>query len=519
MKKYLLVFLLLLSGPTVFSQVYNNGAIIVKPNENVYIQGDYVNQPGGRINLSGTVHLQGNWYNYDNTANIVTNPVNGLLRFVGQTQQTNGGSQYTKFTNVELNNSLGLQLLKDAEIRQTFLFTSGKVFTNNNFLVISTTDNNAIIGHDVARYVVGNLRRYVSGFAPYDLPVGTSAYYELAVIKFNSMSGIQFINTNFVQSPEAPPPPYPSPDGVYVYPDVMNPVPDPLSNLMSEYSYITEFLNYGYWVTYPDNAGSANFKMTLTSRGHTNGGPIPGNHALIRRDNTNSLWKAQGIYAFNSQIGSMNYPITVNMDQMTGFSHFIIGRTLESLGPLAIVLESFEVSCNNGIAVITWTTSNESNNAYFTVQKSYDLAEWMNIAKVPGQQFSNGEITYNVSDSSLSGSPAYYRLKQTDMDSTVKIYDHQWLRYADCANNKYDWVRIYTSPDNLINLNFYSETESAYLVSVYDPMGRLLFKQDGVANKGINRDILRLPPTAAGVLLIDFKTNKNRFTQKLILSR
>jgi hypothetical protein len=513
----ILTIVMLVNSTKGSCQVYNNGAMTVKPNENVYIQGDYINQSGGRINLSGTVHLYGNWMNYDNSSSIVSNSTNGLLRFTGNSQQTSGGTQSTRFTNVELNNANGLLLARDADIRQTFTFTAGKVFTNSNYLIISTTDNNAIIGHDVNKYIVGNLRRYVTGTSPYDLPVGTSAYYELANIKFNSMSGIQYINTNFVQTAAAPPLTYPSPQGVYVYPDVMNPVSNPLSLSMSKYSYIAQFLNYGYWVTAPDNVTAANFRMTLTERGHTNGGTIPGNHALIRRNDGSGLWNAQGIYTFGSQIGSGTNPVTVYMDQMTGFSHFIIGTTEQNYGPLGITLESFNANCNDGKVRLQWKTSNEYNNEYFTIEKSPDLVRWSEVLRVPGQLVSMGEITYDTVDPFPFNGISYYRLKQTDADGNETIFDKQWLRYTNCESSNVEWIVVHQDENNHLIIDFLSEQPEHYLIGIYDVIGRLIYQKEGISVAGQNTEECQLRSDLIKVAALRVQTGTKVYTGKYLI--
>ena len=499
------------------SQVFNNGFITINPNENVYIQGDYYNQNNGRMTLSGIIHLKGNWTNYNPSANIITNSNGGLLKLIGQTQQKIGGTQSTKFNNVELINNQGVALFAEAEIRQSFTFIKGKVFTNNNFLNISTSDNNAIIGHDINKYVVGNLRRYIAGYSPYDLPVGTASYYELANIKFYNLAGIQYVNSFFVQEAIPPPQSYPSPNAVYVYPDVMNPIANPLSNYMSRYSYIAEFLNYGYWVVAPDNISSADFKMTLTERGHTNGGQIPGQHALIRRDNEGDLWRAQGFYPSNSQVGNGNNPITVYMTSMTGFSHFIIGKSRDEFGPLAIELLSFDLNCENHRVRITWTTENESNNNYFTIEKSLDLINWVEVAKVAGQLFSNGVITYEIFDISPWNGTSYYRLKQKDLSGIETIFDEQWLRFVKCSDNPDNWISCFINSDRQIEVNFETNVRSSYRASVYDPLGRLLAKCNGTAEFGNNYLTINVVLNSLNVILLDFQCDNRKFKQKFVL--
>jgi hypothetical protein len=101
-----------------------------------------------------------------------------------------------------------------------------------------------------------------------------------------------------------------------------------------------------------------------------------------------------------------------------------------NLGPLGISLLSFDAKRLGQQAQITWVTENEENNEHFTLERSQDLRSWITVTTVKGSLYSIGKLEYIVYDESPLPGINYYRLSQTDTDSTKKIFDGNWLRYV-----------------------------------------------------------------------------------------
>lgn len=86
---------------------------------------------------------------------------------------------------------------------------------------------------------------------------------------------------------------------------------------------------------------------------------------------------------------------------------------------LPIELMSFEGYNNKEYNVITWVTASESNNDYFTLQRSLDAFDWETIEIRKGAGTSQLPIFYEYKDYSyIKDSPNYYRLVQSDYDGT-----------------------------------------------------------------------------------------------------
>lgn len=90
----------------------------------------------------------------------------------------------------------------------------------------------------------------------------------------------------------------------------------------------------------------------------------------------------------------------------------------------AIQLTSFAALSENNQVVLNWTTANESNNAYFIVEKATKDGEFAQIGKV---QANNRPSTYTFTDEGVFGGESYlYRL--TDVSTSGEKITHPAIK-------------------------------------------------------------------------------------------
>src|SRR5690606_38659659 len=107
----------------------------------------------------------------------------------------------------------------------------------------------------------------------------------------------------------------------------------------------------------------------------------------------------------------------ITNDYITTFSPFTIGAIGSSNNVLPIQLLSFTAKPIDNKEVLTqWTTATETNNDFFTVERSVDALNFKEIGTVNGAGNSNNAIKYRFSDKNPFAGTSYYRLKQTDFD-------------------------------------------------------------------------------------------------------
>lgn len=85
---------------------------------------------------------------------------------------------------------------------------------------------------------------------------------------------------------------------------------------------------------------------------------------------------------------------------------------------LPIRLLSFDAVADNEEVKISWITSSEASNDYFTVERSQNAINWETVSKVSGAGNSVERLRYTQLDLKPYLGKSYYRLKQTDFDGT-----------------------------------------------------------------------------------------------------
>ncbi len=91
---------------------------------------------------------------------------------------------------------------------------------------------------------------------------------------------------------------------------------------------------------------------------------------------------------------------------------------------LPIELLFFEALANKQQKVdFTWATASETNNAFFSIERSDDAENFVEIAVIAGAGNSSGTRNYKYRDEFPLKGDNYYRLIQYDHDGYQKIYD------------------------------------------------------------------------------------------------
>jgi hypothetical protein len=184
--KRILYIIYFLTPVILFGQgITNNGGFITVQNGSYLtisggVNGKYTNQSNannhGRINLAGTIELQGDWINKAASGNFVFSGIissNGTVLFKSANAQIIGGTELTNYQNIIINNPNGVTLNKNENINGKLILTSGNLFTLSN--ILSLTPASHVVGGSSSSYVVGYIRKFYSHLSdnPFTFPLGT----------------------------------------------------------------------------------------------------------------------------------------------------------------------------------------------------------------------------------------------------------------------------------------------------------------------------------------------------------
>ena len=205
------------------------------------------------------------------------------------------------------------------------------------------------------------------------------------------------------------------------------------------------------------------------------------NYLRIAHLNSSSEWENnnESVTTSGSCSGASSGSITTNTE-VTSFSPFTFGSKSISINPLPIELLSFTGNYNNSNVDLVWTTISETNNAYFTLEKSPDAIEFYDIAKIEGVGNSTVKNNYLYTDNNPYKGINYYRLRQTDFDgknTTSKVISVD----ISSSSNKSLSFEVYPNPilasENLTIKISNFEAEKEVLVVVYNILGEEMYSK------------------------------------------
>ncbi len=174
--------------------------------------------------------------------------------------------------------------------------------------------------------------------------------------------------------------------------------------------------------------------------------------------------------------------------------------TLQASDPLPISLLYFNAEPNGNKVDVSWATASEINNDYFTVEKSTDAADFIPIATVDGAGNSSSTLDYFFPDYNPVHGISYYRLKQTDFDGQFSYSPIVTVIYS--GEYSFSIISAFINGNSSLNLFFTDDVEEKCTVQLYDASGRIIYKEDITAVRGMNKKEIRIPELKPGIYFV-----------------
>jgi hypothetical protein len=559
--------------------INNNARITVSGGTYVTINGvngNYLNTGTGLIDLTGTIDLQGSWANLGSTAVCTgANLTNGTVIFTGGNPQHIYGPTASTFENFTINKTGGTSVILDVantNVEGNVLINTGIFNANdqpmsdagnwtnnstfisgfgtvtfdgtssqtispggssfNNIIANNTTAGSTDLNVNQPMVINGN-STFTDGIM-YFTGTGSLMYFTFATS--NQGTTTSFVNGVISKIGNNA---FTFPTGDVTTQAVWAPIaitaPAAASTITAEYYFTSSPNNWNlsdmcnpavldhtsgveYWQlnrtagagAYPDvtlywkdavRSGITNLPDLVVAHYEPCAGPLK--------------WASLGGTAINDGGGTGHI---ANFNAFTSYSPVTFGTKVNS-NPLPVELLTFDAKCNNDIVVVSWTTATETNNAYFTLERSSDAIEWAFVANIAGAGNSNSILSYQYSDDNpLSGS-SYYRLKQTDFNGNEKDY----LPVAvSCSGQTMDeYVLLYPNPAyNEANVLINSAVSGNTMIVVMDIIGQKVLEQQVNLNVGINIFTLNVIQLSDANYFISITTPDKVFpVQKMVINK
>ncbi len=299
-----------------------------------------------------------------------------------------------EFVNLTVNKSGGNVVLASAvEMDGALTLTSGDIDASAFDLTLSTNAT-ASAGSD-ASHVIGTMVKTTAAISKFTFPLGDGTYYKsIAITPSTGTSNVwtaQYNNTA-----------HPTPG------DQTSGLDDSGTNGTTTSGDIDHISTYEWWDL--DNGGSSETAIIEMAWVSQNAVSVYADLRIAHFDGTD--WDK---IPNNAPSGDNTAGTLTSSSAVSSFSPFTLGSS-SSTNVLPIELVSFTGEKKDNRNILNWTTASEINNAYFTVEKSYNGIDFEWVGTQEGSSPSTQIINYSLSDYNILETLNYYRLKQTDFD-------------------------------------------------------------------------------------------------------
>jgi hypothetical protein len=182
---------------------------------------------------------------------------------------------------------------------------------------------------------------------------------------------------------------------------------------------------------------------------------------------------------------------------------------------LPVELLNFEGTPVENYNLLSWQTASETNNDYFTLEKSCDMVSWSEISKLNGAGNSTELLSYESRDFDKQKTLcpiSYYRLWQTDFNGNKKL---SGLICLQNNNNSEDVFSVFPNPsDESISILF--NKKGMVKIEIRTINGELVYEENCMLNK---QDVKTIATNAfaAGIYVLSVTTNQEVTTKNVIV--
>jgi len=148
-----------------------------------------------------------------------------------------------------------------------------------------------------------------------------------------------------------------------------------------------------------------------------------------------------------------------------------------NMAPLPIELVYFDGEAEGRKNRLEWTTVSETNNDFFTLERSKDAANFEEAGIIDGAGNSNQTLNYHMYDENPYFPVTYYRLKQTDFDGEYSY--SEVVAIQNYEGGEFNAGELYPNPTDgkfYIDLNIPVATD--VILDVCDVDGKSVFRRN-----------------------------------------
>jgi hypothetical protein len=425
------------------------------------INGNYT-QDGGTLTFGATTaNVYGNWIRNAGTFTQGTSTV----KLLGSANaQTVGGATSTTFNNFQINNTYStapqVSVTASLSTTGTLTLTSGIVNMNSNTITLGTSaaSNGTLVGGSSTAY----------------LSKGTfNRWYATTVVAAGNIRGLFPVgdHTGNGYSPYYITAPATAPTvGGTISVSYSDPATNQWVAILDGGSTVEVRTDAGWTSTVANGLSGGTFNLSASRAFGVN---LVGALANLRLVLASTVVGTSG-----TNSGTLTNPVITRTGlTSTELSNvFYIGSTSYYSSPLPIELGDFKAIVKNNKVDLDWFTFSESENDYFTIERSKDGISYEKVIDIDGAGNSSSLKNYATTDLHPYSGVSFYRLSQTDFDGDTQKLKVVTVRIN---NPKSAITSVYPNPNNgtIINTDYFSDITENVTVELVDLLGRTIYSE------------------------------------------
>jgi hypothetical protein len=197
--------------------------------------------------------------------------------------------------------------------------------------------------------------------------------------------------------------------------------------------------------------------------------------------------------------------------------HFMINPLDESL--LSVKVESMNATQTHNNVTINWTTSTETNNLGFDIERKAENNIYVKVAFIQGKGTTTIKQTYSFTDNNLASGNYTYRIKQIDFNGSVHYLKEMNVIVG--LPTSYSLEQNYPNPFNPNTTIKYQLPKAGFVtLKLFDIIGRevaTLINENKVAGRfSVEFNASKLP---SGVYIYELKSPGFTSSKKMMLTK
>jgi hypothetical protein len=381
-------------------------------------------------------------------------------------------------------------------VLNTLNLIAGKVDLNGFELILGQTGSNGtLIGGNSASYLISGssvakfTRFTTTTSTTYNFPLGDATHYTPMSVTLNTGSSVNVnaqISMYLIAS---------------THPMIGVPGPAYLSR---------------YWTAEPANfGGSYDYNVSYTYAD----ADIVGIEANLKPYKYHGgTWVSSVGSGFPSNMGTAVVSPGTNTISWNGLTTFSDFTGNGNGSPLPISLLDFDAVPLLENVLLTWTTASETNNDFFTLERSQDGVHFDEIITVDGAGNSNQILQYKSTDFTPLNGTSYYRLKQTDFDGKFDYSNLKAVNFNKPIQTQL-WS-IFPNPTNLNGVYIKNTNIDAKQVTlkIIDLTGKVI-KMETINNINANASLfVGFENISTGMYMLELNDEMNSTNTHLIIN-